>query len=150
MASQSTSSDPAAPWMPEQDGLRSPTMGDVLRELNELRLELRRLSRELRKEQARHAETSEAYAKTVNNMVAISRENALLSHELERLRRSTPRSKRGAEAPATVHLHGIDLTPNEARAIRKAIARLHHPDVGGDEQRLKIWNAMLDQLDDED
>ena len=149
MASQSTSSDPAGPtWVGEQEQMRSRNVAELQRQLDEARLELRRLARELRKEQLRHAETSEAYSKTVNNMVEISRENALLSHELERLKRATPRPRRGSSAP--VHLHGIDLTPGEARAIRKAIARLHHPDVGGDEQRLKIWNAMLDQLEDDE
>jgi hypothetical protein len=147
MASQSPSSDSVPPWMGEQEQMRSRTTSELQRQLDEARLELRRLSRELRKEQMRHAETSEAYSKTVRNMVEISRENALLSHELDRLKRAYPRPRRGASIP--VQLHGIDLTPGEARAIRKAIARLHHPDVGGDEQRLKIWNALLDQLEDE-
>ncbi len=76
-------------------------------------------------------------------MVEISRENALLSHEIERLRRATPRVARSR----AVELHGIDITASEAKAIRKAMARLHHPDVGGDEHRMKVWNAVLDQLD---
>ncbi len=145
MATQPTSSDPSPmPWMPEQEQMRSRTISDLQRQLDEARNELRRVARELRKEQARHAETTEAYSKTVNNMVEISRENALLSYELERLRRATPRSAR----PRAIELHGIDITASEAKVIRKAMARLHHPDVGGDEQRMKVWNAVLDQLDD--
>jgi hypothetical protein len=31
-------------------------------------------------------------------------------------------------------------------AIRKAMARLHHPDVGGDPERMKAWNAALDRI----
>lgn len=145
MASQPTSSDPTAkPWMTEQENMRTRTMGELQRQLDEAQAELRRVSRELRKEQVRHAETAEAYTKTVTNMMSISRENALLSHELDRLRRVTPRPTRAR----SVDFHGIDLTPGEARAIRKAMARLHHPDVGGDEQRMKVWNAILDELDE--
>ena len=144
MASQPTSSDPPAkPWMAEQEQMRSRTTSELQRLLDEAQAELRRLARELRKEQARHAETSQAYNKTVSNMVDISRENALLTHEIERLKRA-PRPARST----SIDLLGIDLTPNEARAIRKAMARLHHPDVGGDEQRMKAWNSVLDQLDE--
>ncbi|MDP9309611.1 MAG: hypothetical protein M3R24_01725 [Chloroflexota bacterium] len=145
MASQPTSTDPTAkPWLNEQETMRARTMGELQRQLDEAQAELRRVSRELRKEQMRHAETAEAYTKTVTNMVEISRENALLSHELDRLRRTAPRQARSR----AVDFHGIDLTPGEAKAIRKAMARLHHPDVGGDEQRMKIWNVVLDQLDE--
>ncbi len=145
MASQPPSSDSSAkPWVAEQEQMRSRTISDLQRQLDEARNELRRVARELRKEQVRHAETSEAYSKTVSNMVEISRENALLTHEIERLRRTTPRSVRSK----AVQLHGIDITTSEAKAIRKAMARLHHPDVGGDEHRMKVWNAVLDQLDE--
>lgn len=144
MAGQPSSTDSAPkPWMAEQEQLRS--RGELQHQLDEAQSEVRRLTRELRKERARHAETSEAYTKTVKNMVEIARENALLSHELDRLRRSPrPRQRQAFE------LMGLDLTSNEARAIRKAMARLHHPDVGGDEQRMKVWNAILDQLDEAD
>jgi chromosome segregation ATPase len=118
-------------------------MSELQRQLVEAQTAIRRLNRELAKEQARHAETTEAYTKTVSNMVEIARENALLTHELERFKRS-------ARATPSVSLSypDLDITPNEAKAIRKAMARLHHPDVGGDEQRMKVWNALLDRLDD--
>jgi chromosome segregation ATPase len=132
--------------MAEQDPTRSRTVSELQRQVSEAQAECKRLSRELRKEQARHAETTEAYTKTVNNMVDIARENALLSHEVERLRRNTPRTSREA---SSINLHGINITSSEAKAIRKAMARLHHPDVGGNEQRMKVWNAVLDLLDDE-
>ncbi|HEX6287847.1 MAG TPA: hypothetical protein VFZ66_01585 [Herpetosiphonaceae bacterium] len=118
-------------------------MSELQRQLAEAQTTIRRLTRELAKEQARHAETSEAYTKTVRNMVEIARENAVLTHELERLKRS-------ARVAPSINLSFLDLdiTSHEAKAIRKAMARLHHPDVGGDEQRMKIWNALLDRLDD--
>jgi hypothetical protein len=28
------------------------------------------------------------------------------------------------------------------------MARLHHPDVGGDAERMKAWNAVLDPLEE--
>lgn len=133
-----------APRDGEQEHLRPRLMNDLQRQLDEAQATIRRLNRELAKEQARHAETAEAYSKTVTNMVAVARENALLSHELERLKRtsrSAPVSDMGGLP--------LDVTPTEAKVIRKAMARLHHPDVGGDEQRMKVWNAVLDRLDQE-
>jgi hypothetical protein len=29
------------------------------------------------------------------------------------------------------------------------VARLHHPDAGGDGERLKAWNTLLDALERE-
>ena len=144
MSSHPPSRDPSAqPRLVEQELPRSQTMSELQRQLVEAQTTIRRLNRELAKEQARHAETTEAYTKTVNNMVQIARENALLSHELERFKRS-------ARATPAVSLSypDLEITSNEAKAIRKAMARLHHPDVGGDEQRMKVWNALLDRLDD--
>lgn len=144
MASPPPSREPgSAPWHPDGDtsSVRSPS--DSQRELDEARLAIRRLTRELAKERARHAETSEAYHKTVSNMVSIARENALLEHEVTRLKRHA----RDLSNP-TLTLLGLDLTPDEAAAIRRAMARLHHPDVGGDERRMKAWNAALDRFDE--
>jgi chromosome segregation ATPase len=146
MSSHPPSRDPGAqPRLVEQELPRSQTTSELQRQLVEAQTTIRRLNRELAKEQARHAETTEAYTKTVNNMVEIARENALLAHELERFKRS-------ARAMPAVSLSypDLDITPTEAKAIRKAMARLHHPDVGGDEQRMKVWNALLDRLDDDE
>jgi hypothetical protein len=41
----------------------------------------------------------------------------------------------------------MQITEEEARVIRKAIARLHHPDSGGDAERMKLWNASLDRIE---
>jgi hypothetical protein len=38
------------------------------------------------------------------------------------------------------------ISDEEVNAIRKAMARLHHPDVGGDPERMKAWNAALDSI----
>jgi hypothetical protein len=53
-----------------------------------------------------------------------------------------------AAAPFRMGSITIDLTPDEVSAIRKAMARLHHPDAGGDAERMKTWNAALDPLED--
>lgn len=144
MSSHPPSRDPSSPpRLAEQELPRSQTVGELQRQIVEAQTTIRRLNRELAKEQARHAETTEAYTKTVRNMVEIARENAILSHELERLRRAS----RPVQAISLSQLD-LDITPNEAKAIRKAMARLHHPDVGGNELRMKVWNALLDRLDD--
>jgi hypothetical protein len=51
----------------------------------------------------------------------------------------------GRQAPFS--LGALALTPDEVSAIRKAMARLHHPDTGGDAERMKLWNAALDPLE---
>lgn len=146
MSSHPPSRDPSSPLrLGEQELPRSQTVSELQRQIVEAQTTIRRLNRELAKEQARHAETTEAYTKTVRNMVEIARENAILTHELERLRRSS----RPAQTISLSQLD-LDITSNEAKAIRKAMARLHHPDVGGDEQRMKVWNALLDRLDDDE
>lgn len=139
MTSQSPPRD-ASPGYADGEHPRSRTVSELQRQLEDAEATIRRLKRELAKEQSRHAETSEAYTKTVSNMVSVARENALLAHELERLKRTT-------KSPGAL-LGGsglpIDITPAEAGVLRKAMARLHHPDVGGDEQRMKQWNVVLD------
>jgi hypothetical protein len=39
------------------------------------------------------------------------------------------------------------LTGDEINAIRRAMARIHHPDRGGDIDRMKLWNKLLDTLE---
>ncbi len=119
------------------------TTAELERALAEAQATARRLTRELGKEQARHAQTTDAYNKTVQNMLGIVQENLTLSNELERLKRNQRE---------IMYHSGLAITPqpDEARAIRKAIARLHHPDVGGDEQRMKAWNVVLDKYENGD
>jgi hypothetical protein len=54
------------------------------------------------------------------------------------------------ERVATVSLSTgpLVLSAVESAAIRKAMARLHHPDVGGNVERMKAWNALLDRLEE--
>lgn len=114
-------------------------------ELGEAQAQVRRLTRELKKERQRLAETAEAYTKTVANLVRTVHENTVLRYEYERLKRVAPDS---GDRPGP-RVMGMHLTRIEVAAIRKAIARLHHPDVGGDVERMQAWNVALDKLEDE-
>lgn len=119
----------------------------LLRELDEAHQTIRTLLRQLSKEQGRHAEIARAYNKTVANLMEITRENAALERERDMWR---------ARAENTIHEHPsmkigampFSLTAAEISAIRKAMARLHHPDTGGDAERMKLWNAALDPLEE--
>jgi predicted secreted Zn-dependent protease len=114
-------------------------------ELAEAHGTIRSLMRQIKKEQDRHAEISRAYTKTVANLVEAMRENTALTRECELLRAQISNT-----GPNEVRIAGpldMDLTPAEVGAIRKAMARLHHPDAGGDIERMKTWNAALDKLE---
>ena len=115
-------------------------------DLAEAQAQVRRLSRDLKKEQQRLAETAEAYTKTVSNLVRTVHENTVLRYEYERLKLRAPET--GAEC-SEPQLLGLSLTRNEVAAIRKAIARLHHPDVGGDTARMQAWNVALDRIEEQ-
>lgn len=112
-------------------------------QLGEAQKTIRSLLRQLSKEQARHAETARAYNLTVANLVEATRENSALSRERDMWK---ARAEGGA-TPFTLGKGVLELTPAEISAIRKAMARLHHPDTGGDSERMKIWNAALDPLE---
>ena len=134
--------------MMEFDSTRSTpsTEGDstwLQKELDEAHKTIRTLLRQLSKEQQRHAETARAYTLTVANLVEAGRENTLLSRERDMWRARAE----GALTPFKIGGLTIELTPAEVSAIRKAIARLHHPDTGGDAERMKAWNAALDPLE---
>ena len=111
------------------------------RELDEAHRTIRSLLRQLSKEQTRHAETARAYNLTVANLVEATRQNAQLEHERDMWKARAE----GKTTPFTVG--ALNLTPEEVGAIRKAMARLHHPDTGGDVERMKVWNATLDPLE---
>ncbi len=113
------------------------------RELDEAHKTIRSLLRQLSKEQGRYAETVRAYNLTVANLVEVTRENTALSRELDLWR---ARAERGGRA-FTIGSANFDLTAEEVSAIRKAMAKLHHPDVGGDPERMKQWNSLLDPLE---
>lgn len=106
---------------------------------------IRTLMRQIKKEQDRHAEISRAYTKTVANLVEAMRENTALTRECELLRAQV-NAQAGTADPQLGTLD-MQLTATEVGAIRKAMARLHHPDAGGDIERMKVWNAALDRLE---
>jgi chromosome segregation ATPase len=131
------------------DGLRqfAPTIEAdtswLQRELDEAHKTIRSLLRQIDKEQARYQEIARAYNLTVANLVTITHENSALERERDMWR------ARAQSVPVPFQLGSdtLTLTPAEVSAIRKAIARLHHPDTGGDSERLKAWNAALDTLE---
>jgi hypothetical protein len=135
--------------MTEQDPAHQPSApheGDLVwlqNQLNEAQKTIRTLLRQLSKEQARHAETARAYNLTVANLVEATREN----NALERDRDMWKARAEGMATPFTIGKGTLELTPAEVSAIRKAMARLHHPDTGGDVERMKAWNAALDPLE---
>jgi hypothetical protein len=112
-------------------------------ELEEAHKTIRSLLRQIDKAQARCDEVARAYNKTVANLVDITRENVVLEHE-----RDMWQARAEGKMPAChLGIGALELTPAEVSAIRKAMARLHHPDAGGDAERMKIWNAALDPLE---
>lgn len=119
----------------------------LLNELKEAHQTIRALLRQLRKEQDRHAEIARAYNKTVANLVEITRENVALERERDMWK---ARAESAMREQTTVKIGNIPfaLTAAEISAIRKAMARLHHPDAGGDAERMKLWNAALDPLEE--
>ncbi|HNP71364.1 MAG TPA: hypothetical protein PKK15_09655 [Kouleothrix sp.] len=127
------------PYTPSPD----PEVALLQRELSEAYKTIGALTRQLGKEQQRHAEIVRAHKKTIENLAEAGREHAALEQDLE-LWRSRAEN---AAVPFKIGGLTLDLTPDEARAIRKAMARLHHPDAGGDAERMKAWNAALDPLE---
>lgn len=119
----------------------------LLNELKEAHQTIRALLRQLRKEQDRQAEIARAYNKTVANLVEISRENVALERERDMWKARAESAMREQEVPKIGNIP-LALTAAEISAIRKAMARLHHPDAGGDAERMKLWNAALDPLEE--
>jgi hypothetical protein len=115
------------------------------RELTEAQKNMRTLLRQISKEQARNAELVRAYNLTVANLMEITRENTMLTRERDLWK---SRAERG-DRPFTFGNDTIELTPAEASAIRKAMARLHHPDLGGNAERMKVWNTLLDPFEND-
>ena len=129
--------------IPHSDQVAEHDAALLRRELEEAHKTIRTLLRQIDKEQARHAEITRAYNKTVANLMEITRENA----QLERERDSWKARAEGNATPFRVGGVTLELTQAEVSAIRKAMARLHHPDTGGDVERMKAWNAALDPLE---
>ena len=115
----------------------------VQRELDEAHKTIRSLLRQIDKEQARYKEIARAYELTVANLVSITQDNTILERERDMWRARAEKTP----APLAIGSGLLELTSAEVSAIRKAMARLHHPDTGGDSERLKAWNAALDMLE---
>ncbi|GAB4194163.1 MAG: hypothetical protein OHK0022_09870 [Roseiflexaceae bacterium] len=113
------------------------------RDLDAANKTIRELRRQGEKAQARYEELLRAYRMTVENLVRTSGECASLEHERDHWRRVAEQRPN-----TTVFENGrLALSAEEITAIRKAMARLHHPDTGGDAERMKAWNALLDALE---
>lgn len=111
-------------------------------ELDQAQSTIRSLQRQISTAQAHYQEIARAYNLTVSNLMEITRQNTMLERECELLRaRATGRE------PVTIGDGGLRLAPEEISAIRKAMARLHHPDAGGDSERMKVWNMVLDSME---
>lgn len=133
----------------------TPTNSDehLARECELLRHELaeahamnRGLLRQLKKAQEAAGEASRAHAKMVATLTETMRENTALTIERDMWKaRALKQEQSEPEGIDIGGLHG-QITEEEANAIRKAIARLHHPDAGGDAERMKARNAALDRL----
>lgn len=130
------------------------------REYEQLRRELaeahalnRGLRRQLEKALSAANEAQRAHAKMVATLTETMRENTSLAHERDIWRARAQRLEAGMAPDPQVSPRVLDisslagqLSEDEINAIRKAMARLHHPDVGGDPERMKAWNAALDRI----
>lgn len=122
-------------------------------EVHDIRAKNRVLQRRLKKAEESAAEAIRAHAKMVATLTETMRENSALLIErdmwkLRAQRAEVTQDQQGALASSAPFVPGIDhITETEARVIRKAMARLHHPDSGGDTERMKVWNAILDRIE---
>ncbi len=111
-------------------------------ELEQMQATRHRLLRQIEQEQASHQNIMQTYKNIVEHLVEISRQTMELERE-----RDLWRARLSASGIATVLDEQITLTMDEIGAIRRAMARLHHPDAGGDTERMQIWNVVLDRLE---
>jgi hypothetical protein len=116
---------------------------ELHQELRVARQTIRELRRQTIKDEARYQELFRAYQMTVNNLVKTT--GACSS--LERERNEWRQRAEGRPTIAAFPSGALQLDPDEITAIRKAMARLHHPDVGGDAERMKAWNMLLDEIE---
>jgi regulator of replication initiation timing len=120
-------------------------------ELREAHRMNRDLMRQLKKAQDAAKEAMRAHAKMVDTLTETMRENTILNLERDKWQQRAEHSERTRlEIEHLRALFGLEnITNAEACAIRKAMARLHHPDSGGDPERMKAWNALLDRFEHE-
>jgi hypothetical protein len=139
------------------DNLATENLAPSLREFEALQRELseahamnRGLLRQLKKVQDSLTEAQRAHAKMVVTLTETMRENTLLTTDRDMWKNRAQRYEMREEEREgqTLELGGLTgaITEDEANAIRKAMARLHHPDLGGNAERMKVWNAALDKF----
>jgi hypothetical protein len=121
------------------------------RQLSEAHAMNRGLLRQLKKAQESATEAQRAHAKMVATLTETMRENTSLAIDRDMWKARAQRYEMRDEhdfppGPLNVSALAGQITEDEANAIRKAIARLHHPDLGGDPERMKAWNAALDKI----
>ena len=129
--------------MQSDDQLNDATIIELLKhEINEAHRTIRVLMRRITSEQEQQAKTQHAYEQMKQNIIEMNREYAVVEREREMWRMRAEQSG----------IHWNDQLPHlddaEINAIRRAMARLHHPDHGGDSNRMKQWNKLLDQMID--
>jgi hypothetical protein len=129
--------------MQSDDQLNDATIIELLKhEINEAHRTIRVLMRRISSEQEQQAKTQHAYEQMKQNIIEMNREYAVVEREREMWRMRAEQTG----------IHWNDQLPRlndaEINAIRRAMARLHHPDHGGDSNRMKQWNKLLDQMID--
>jgi hypothetical protein len=112
------------------------------RELAEAHKTIRTLLRQLGKAQSRQHEATRAHKLTVSNLLEATRHRPTLLRERDEWR------LRAEQSQARVSLGGDlpDLTPDEARAIHRAVSRLYQDD-GRHAERMKLWDALLEAVE---
>ncbi len=137
---------------PHDESLNQRDYALLHHELHEAHVQNRSLRRQLDKALAAVAEAQRAHAKMVQTLSETMRENMALTNDRDMWRHRAQRLAAGLTADPEytpqLDLTGLagQISEDEINAIRKAMARLHHPDVGGNPDRMKAWNATLDRL----
>jgi chromosome segregation ATPase len=140
---------------PTLDGFTQREYDLLRRELAEMQALGRDLRRQLGKALQSANEAQRAHAKMVATLTETMRENTILVNDRDVWRAKAQRLESGLAPEPGGQGRVIDISAlasqiseDEVNAIRKAMARLHHPDVGGDPERMKSWNAALDRICD--
>ena len=140
---------------PTLDGFTQREYDLLRRELADMQALGRDLRRQLGKALQSANEAQRADATMVATLTETMRENTILVNDRDVWRAKAQRLESGLAPEPGGQGRVIDISAlasqiseDEVNAIRKAMARLHHPDVGGDPERMKSWNAALDRIGD--
>jgi chromosome segregation ATPase len=111
---------------------------DCLEQLESAQREIRALERQLDKERSRQHEVNRALKLTVTNLAEAKRQHKELLQDRKHWQ------SRAEHHHTSVSFGTLNPSAEEIAAIRKALVRLHHPDSGGDEDRMKLWFTALE------